>query len=208
MRSIQIYKFNELSEEAKAIAISNHEEDMREGLAHEALEWAIDDCSLFEPLHKEMVELFGENYYDENLTPDGKYGQFVFKNTRKWIRTDSVGSYLFISEALEITNDRLFKLWLGIPEVLHKNFTYEFNDDGSRDFTTIDFFIEGLFDNPVEGVLSDLLEKAKEKFDSHVQTIAERVEQSYESYFSEDQVQENIEELDLEFFEDGTKYDK
>ena len=205
MRQIQIFKFDELSEKAKEKAIEERKEWMEDNLSAEAENWAIDDCALFEPSHKEMVELLGEDYYDRNTTPDGKYGQFVFKNTRKWIMTDRE-SQLNIASALEITNDTMFKLWLGVPEILHKNFEYEFIE--ATEFTKIRFKINGLCDNPMEDVLADLLDNAQDKFNDHMQSILDRISTSYDEYFSDDNVIENIEYSEIEFFEDGEIYEK
>ena len=88
MRTLLIYKYSELPEEAKAKAIEEVREEMKEYEQHSAFQWAIDDCALFEPPHAEMAALLGDDYYDRNLTADGKYGQFVFKNNRKGIEFD------------------------------------------------------------------------------------------------------------------------
>lgn len=59
MRTIRtkIYKFNELSNDAKQVAIENYRNQ-----DNDFETWAIDDCSLLEPIEKELRDLFGKDY--------------------------------------------------------------------------------------------------------------------------------------------------
>ena len=54
-------KFTELSTEAQEKAINAFRDELYDGeyYASDLPEWAVDDCSLFEPLDAEMTELFG-----------------------------------------------------------------------------------------------------------------------------------------------------
>lgn len=63
----EIYQFDELSPEAKENATQNVREEMWEGNygAYDIPEWAVDDDYLFEPIHDEMVEVFGPDYNDD-----------------------------------------------------------------------------------------------------------------------------------------------
>ena len=76
MRTIQIYSYNELEPVAKLRAIEEVREELMEKEYYEAALWAADDCALFEPVHDEMTELLGNDYYEKNGN------QFVFKNVK------------------------------------------------------------------------------------------------------------------------------
>lgn len=205
MRTITttLYTYDELSPEAQAFAREEMEEQMRENESHEALQWAIDDCSLFEPPHTEMAALLGEDYYDRNK--HGEYGQFVFKNNRSHIGYDSGNEMVGIALALEITNDQMFKTWLGIPEIFHDRVTYEIESPGrSRTITNqtaISLHSEFSGDDPRNALLSDILENAVNKFNAHLWVIGERITQNIECYFESDNVEARLE--DREFDEKG-----
>ncbi len=199
MRDIKVYKLDELSPEARKTAIKNHREWMEDNLSFEALAWAIDDCALFEPPHKEMVEACGEDYYERNGD------QFVFKHTRGQLDGDPLNEgTLNISKSLEITNDDMFYAWLGIPEKLRKYVTYEFVE---LNRTQIEFEIHNLTDNPVEDLLKDITSKASDKFDDHMKSIVERITDGERAYYDDENVEYSIEETyDMEFFEDGERF--
>lgn len=204
MRTISIYKFHELSPEAKAKAIEAVREELKED-AHDqfAFRFAIDDCALFEPAHAEMVELLGEDYFEQNRTPDGKYGQFVFKNTRKGIDWDEHWETARIASALEITNDRMFKLWLGIPEEFHSKVSYQFENDAYDSPTSVALTHTYKLDNPFASMLDSLFEMAVEKFNDHVSVINTRIADGMKYYYSDEEMEEKIKEGDWEFDEDG-----
>ena len=205
MRTIKVnvYNFKELSDEAKARAIDDMQYRMIEGESDEALRWAIDDCSLLEPSHLEMVELLGENYYDRNLTPDGKYGQFVFKNLRKGIQVDLDGENLWIADALEITNHEMFLTWLGFPKELHEHVDYLVKDGGVNTYIEFDHInIEE--DDPRFSTLTSYFRQAEEKFSEHMDEILYRINVGFREYFSDENIIERL--SDLEFTEYGTIY--
>lgn len=204
MRTIAIYSYDELSPEAKEKAIEEVREEMKENEWHESYDWAIDDCSLLEPPHDEMVKCCGNNYYEENRTPDGKYGQFVFKNKRKGIQFDEEDGTLNIEDALEITNKRMFKLWLGIPEMFHHTVGYEIHTPPYPGSTTIELFHDELNGEVMGDVLNGILEKAKDKFDSHISDIHSKIIRGMEDYFDDENVEFRIEEANYEFQEDGS----
>ena len=202
MRTITkvLYSYDELSPEAQEKARADKEEEMRENEQHEAFHWACDDCALFEPAHTEMAELFGEDYYDRNLTPDGKYGQFVFKNNRRNIGYDGGNSSVFIGDALEITNEKMFKTWLGIPDIFQDRVEYEIERFGNFQ-TTIEFTHEFREDDPRASMLNDILDRAEDKFNAHLWVIGDRIEKGIECYFESDNVEARLE--DAEFDEEG-----
>jgi hypothetical protein len=148
-----------------------------------------------------MAGLLGEDYYEQNK--NGQYGQFVFKNNRKGILWDEDWSRAQITRALEITNDSMFKTWLGIPERLHKDVDYEICSLG--EYSTVLHLSHTLLrDNPISEVLDSLFEKAGSKFESHMGEIGRRISLGIEDYYSDDEMETRIEEGDWEFNEDGS----
>jgi hypothetical protein len=194
MRTITLLNYKELSESAKAIAIEEVREEMREHETQSAYEWAIDDCSLFEPPHAEMAALFGEDYYDRNGS------QFVFKNKRKGILFEDYFETVQITDALEITNDTMFKTWLGIPEIFQDHFV-SVMDWNSR--TIIEIEIPYMSEDPRHEVLKAIGNNAAEKFEAHVSSIAKRIVSGIEEYFSDENVENRIEDSNFEFNEEG-----
>ena len=193
MRTITLLNYKELSGSAKVIAIEEVREEMREHETQRAYDWAIDDCSLFEPPHAEMAALFGEDYFDLNG------GQFVFKNKRKGISFENYFEILQITDALEITNQKMFKSWLGIPEIFHDVYV------GILDWGSTIIEIENPFisEDPRHGVLNDIADNAAEKFKAHVSIIAKRIVSGIEEYFSDENVEFRMTETNPEFNEEG-----
>jgi hypothetical protein len=199
MRTITLLRYSELSESAKTTAIQAVREDIEEDQAQDAYDWAIDDCSLFEPPHSVMVALLGEDYYERN-THNG-YGQFVFKNNRKGIEFDDYNRDVQIAAALEITNPKMFKIWLGVPEIFH-HIGIEILDHNER--TVIEMENPFISEDPRHGVMNSIIESASEKFEAHVEQIAIRITKGIEDYFSDENIEQKIEDgLDYEFAEEG-----
>jgi len=194
MRTITLLNYKELSQSAKAIAIEEVREEMREHETQSAYDWAIDDCSLFEPPHAEMAALFGEDYYDRNGS------QFVFENKRKGILFDDYFETVQITDALEITNDTMFKTWLGIPEIFQDHFVSVMDWNGR---TIIEIEIPYISEDPRHEVLKDIGNNAAEKFAAHIDQIAKRIVSGIEEYFSDENVESRIEDTNPEFDEEG-----
>jgi hypothetical protein len=196
MRTVTVYNFKELEPAAKLRAIEEVREALQEEEYYEAALWAGDDCALFEPVHDEMTELLGNDYYEKNGN------QFVFKNNRINIGFDDYE--IHIKEALEITNDKMFKKWLGIPDVLSGWIEYEFISFGGK--TDIEFECTLLNSDPRYPAAAAAIEKASEKFSAHVLQILNRLENGVGEYFSDDNVEDRILEGEYEFDESGSTY--
>ena len=194
MRTITLLNYSELSESAKATAIEEVREEMKEHESHSAYDWAIDDCSLFEPPHAEMAALFGEDYYDRNGN------DFVFKNKRKGIEFEEYFETARIADALEITNQTMFKTWLGIPEIFQE-INIEIMDWNGR--TIIEMENPYMTEDPRHEALKAIGDNAAEKFEAHVSSIAKRIVNGIEEYFSDENVEFRIEETDPEFNKEG-----
>jgi len=205
----ELFKFEELSPEAKEKAIQNYREQLEEGRhgASDFPNWAIDDCSLLEPKHVDMVELLGEDYYLENK------GQFVFKNNREGITFNCDYPYRHLSfhKALEVTNGRMFLLFLGIPEKFHNSVDYDFYEDGHRHpDSKIEFEITNQEDLTPQELkeLQDAIEVATTRFDSHRDNILDRIENDIEYRYSDESIEEELENDDsIEFTADGEIYE-
>jgi hypothetical protein len=196
MRTVTIYNFKELEPAAKLRAIEEVREELMEKEYHEAALWATDDCALFEPVHDEMTEILGNDYYEKNGN------QFVFKNNRTNIGFDDYE--IHIKEALEITNDKMFKKWLGIPDVLSGWIEYETIEFGGK--TDIEFECTLLNSDPRYPAVAAAIEKASAKFSDHVLQILNRLENGVEEYFSDDNIEDRILEGEYEFDESGSTY--
>ena len=194
MRTITLLNYSELSESAKATAIEEIREEMKEHETHSAYDWAIDDCSLFEPTHAEMAALFGEDYYDRNG------GEFVFKNNRKGILFEDYFETVQITDALEITNQTMFKTWLGIPEIFQDLCVSMMDWDGR---TIIEMENPYMTEDPRHEALKAINNNAAEKFEAHIGQIAKRIVNGVEEYFSDENVEFRIEETTPEFNEEG-----
>ena len=196
MRTIQIYSYNDLEPAAKLKAIEEVREILMENEYHQAALWAADDCALLEPVHDEMTELLGNDYYEKNGN------QFVFKNNRTNIEFDEYE--IHVQQALEITNDKMFKKWLGIPDSLAQWVEYEIIECGSK--TDIEFECTLLNSDPRYPAAAAAIGKASEKFSNHMTDILIRLENGVEDYFCDDNVEDRIEEGEYEFDESGAIY--
>lgn len=192
MRTIEIklYSFDELTEEAKEIAVDNVRN--QDGYGDDFGSWAVDDCSLLEPLHEELVELFGEDY---------KFP--LIENTRKKIYF-SLGRnrFLDVEKAIDITNEEHFLTWLGIPKSLQDKSYYSIYTPRYGNLDTTIEFEEATDDYFTEEEVS-ILEDAKVKFDNHIEDVLKRIESDVEYRYSNEAVIEDIIANDYEFLENG-----
>lgn len=192
MRTIRtkVYKFDELSEQAKQVAIEEVRNEYYE--YNDFANWAIDDCALFEPIEKELIELFGEDY---NFP--------LIKNTRESIYFDTERNrFLDCEKAMQITNKKQFLLWLGIDveDKAFENINFEIITPKYRNAST-----EIAFDDYDE-MFEDRIEVAVEKFNSLIRDIIDRIESSIDYRFTDEAIIEDIEANDYEFLSNGKKY--
>lgn len=188
--SFNVYSFNELSEKAKQVAIENIRQSYYED--NDFAEWAVDDCCLFEPLQEELQNMFGENY-DFPLIKNTR-GIIFFSTDRDW--------FLDCEDAMKITNDKQFLLWLGIDNTLEGLEDISFNiytPSGRNSDTSIEFED---FDSKFE----DLIESAENKFDDHVQDILRRIQSDIEYRYTDEAIMEDISNDDTKFLENGEVY--
>ena len=194
MREIKtkIYQFNELSDEAKQTAIEGIKSSYYE--YNDFASWAIDDCALLEPPHKELEDLFGTEY-DFPL----------IKNNRKVYFSLDRDRYIDISNAMEISSHNQFLLWLGINEsdfLDEEGFSildYKIGKD-TIEFDTTDWNIE--FTKEQE----EILENAVKKFEEHCEDILRSIEREIDYRFTDEAIIEDIESNDYEFLKKGEQF--
>lgn len=195
MRTIEtkLFQFDELSEQAKETAIENVRQSYYE--YNNFAEWAIDDCGLLEPPHKEMVELFGADYEFPLL--ENTREKFYFSTDRDW--------YIDISNAMEVTDTDMFLTWLGIDLEKFEDadgwniLDYKIGKD-TIEFETNDWSIEFTQEQ------NDMLYNAVEKFESHCDDILRRLETDIDYRFTDEAIVEDILANEMEFTEDGEKF--
>lgn len=192
---IELYSFNELSEEVQQKVIER-ERNLLEDSGDYNL-WVLDDCSLFEPEHDELVELLGNDY---------KFP--LLENNRKAIYYDLSWSnrYIQIEHALNITNKKHFLYWLGLPSELlfqYSSFDHDFDFDIiSKGNYSCSILVFHGYDDEYE----PFIKKAKEKFGKHIETILKRIEDGIEFFLSDENIEEMIEYNDYKYLKNGKEW--
>ena len=190
---IKIYKFEELSNDSKQVAIESIRQDYY--LGNDFALWVVDDCSLFEPLQTEL-DLIG---FDSNKG-------FLIENTRKEIYFDTErNSFLDCEEAMVIKDNTLFLKWLGITEKLAENIEFEIYTPNNRNADTTIEFSEGYSCEFSEKDLI-VLENATKKFNNHIQSVLKRIEADIDYRFTDEAITEDILANDYEFLKSGKQY--
>lgn len=194
---IKVYKLSELSEEARQTAIENYRNDSY--MYNDYSTWVIDDCYLLEPKHKELISLFGDDFY-EKLNKNEKYNDNpLLENNRKVYYSLDGGRDIDISNAMIVRDDSYFLKWLGIDDDLQKEVYYSIGKD------TIEFE-----ENDCEYTFTEeeeeILDAAKEKFEDHCSDILNNIKESYEYCFSDEYIIETMEANEYEFTENGERF--
>lgn len=194
---VKIYYFNELTTAAQQIAIDQFRDRKYEDSS--VTEWVIDDCYLFEPRNAEMENLFGEEYI--------KLNKPVIANTRKNIYFDTERNrHLDADEGIEITNEKMFLIWLGIPEEMHEKVYFTIKNNWARYPDTIIKFEENDCDYHFTEEENTILEKAANKFSDHMEEVLNRIGESIDWQFSDECIAEEIEINQYEYTADGKRY--
>ena len=203
MRTIRtkIYKFEELTKDAQEVAI----EEIRNGYYqhNNFAEWAIDDCSLLEPLYKEMVDLFGADY-DFPLLENTRE-KLYYSTDRDW--------FIDISNAMKVTDTDAFYKWLGIDLTKFEDdngfsiLDYKIGED-TIEFETdsVSFTYNGISLYDFTDEQNAILDKATEKFENHCDDILRRLQADIEYRFTDEAIKEDIESNDYEFLISGKQY--
>jgi hypothetical protein len=193
---IQIYSFDELTKDAKDNAIEQIRQ--RRYNDYDVIHWIVDDCYLFEPAHNELINLCGLEY-EKLSTP-------IFKNTRKLYFDLDRNRHIDASNAIEITNEKMFFQWLEIPDNMHKNVYFTIKSTYSRYPDTFILFQENDCEYEFTDYENKILENAKDKFSNHMETVLNRIKASYDYYFTDQSIIEDIEANNYQFTDDGNIY--
>jgi hypothetical protein len=192
---IQLFKFSELSEQAKSKAIEQRRESMYRD--SDILSYAIDNCYLFEPKHDELVNLFGEEY--------NKMSKPMLGNNRKVYFSIYRDRYLNCEDGIIVNNEEMFLSWLRIPKYLQDKITYTIKTvRGGNSDTIIEFFEYG--EHEISEDEWQILEDAYEIFCEHMDNVLNRIQADYEYHFSDEYIAEELDAMDYDFTEDGTIY--
>jgi hypothetical protein len=189
---IQLYSLEELKQDAKDNAIEQIRQ--RRYNDYDIIHCIIDDCYLFEPAHDELINLCGLEY-EKLSTP-------IFKNTRKLYFDISRYKHIDASNSIIISNEKMFFKWLEIPDYMHEIVYYQINSTNSRYPDTVISFE----DNEFTDQENEILENAKNKFSDHMETVLNRIEASYDYYFTDESIIEHIESNEIYFQIDGSIY--
>ena len=193
---IKIYSFDELTKDAKDNAIQQIRQ--RRYNDHDIIHCIIDDCYLFEPAHDELINLCGLEY-EKLSTP-------IFKNTRKLYFDLDRNRHIDASNAIEITNEKMFFQWLEIPDNMYDKVYFTIQKTYSRYPDTFILFQENDCQYEFTDQELKILENAKYKFSDHMETVLNRIQESYEYYFTDQSIIEDIEANDYQFTDDGNIY--
>ena len=194
---IKIYEFNELSNESKENAIEQIREKRYQ--YNDYANWILDDCYLFEPKHDELFKLFGAEYI--------KLNNPIIGNSRKNIYFDiDRNRHIDASEAMIINNEKMFLLWLEIPENMHDKIYFSIKSTNSRYLDTYISFEENEYDYQFSDIELKILENANDKFSNHMENVLKQIEQGYDYCFSDASLIEEIEANSYQFTENGEIY--
>jgi hypothetical protein len=193
---INIYSFEELSEQAQQKAIDQMREKYYEH--NDFGHWAVDDCSLFEPPHEELSKLAAE---------DNRQYEFpMIENTRKNIRFSTDRNwYLDCAEAMHITDESLFLDWLGISENLRNDEDFYWKIY-TPSYGNADTKLEIECSHENANWYEDEISAAIEKFSSHINDCLVNIQNDIEYRYTNEAIEEDIKANAIEFTEDGTIY--
>jgi len=200
-------KFTELSPEAQEKAIDVFRDELYDGkhYSQDLPKWAVDDCSLFEPLDAEMTQMFGTDYVSRNR------GNYMLANDRTniYFNTDAPYKHLECHEAIRVTDDEMFFKWLGLGRKHMEKINYSLESDGSR-YPDTELILE--VNDPDDEITKEELdeigirfEAAQKKFKDHLFEVLERIGSTIESAYEDAYIREWLENnvKGPEFIESG-----
>jgi hypothetical protein len=193
---VKIYYFNELTTAAQQVAIEQFRDRKYEDSS--VSEWVIDDCYLFEPKNAVMEGLFGEEYK--------KLNKPVIANTRKVYFDTERNRHLDADEGIQINNEKMFLIWLGIPEEMHEKVYFTIKNNWARYPDTIIKFEENDSDYHFTEEENTILKNAANKFSDHMEEVLNRIGEAIDYQYSDECIAEEIEMNEYEYTADGKRY--
>jgi len=186
---INLYKYNELTNEAKEKAIENIRESYYE--YNDFANWAKDDCYLLNPPYNELKELAKNNF----LLKD----DILIKKNRNIYFSLDRNRYIDISEAMGVQDSSFFLQWLGIMDFdLIDKIDYFIGKD------TIEILNQS--DEDFTDVEEKIISEAITKFENHCEEILTNISKSIDYRFTDEAIIEDIIANEYDFLKDGTIY--
>ena len=184
----KVYKFNELSEEAKENAI-----DKLRDINVDCDGWWEDDFLLDIGLPKKIVQKIDNGYV-------------MFNWERIYFSLDRDRYIQFVNLKIEDKYIDLFRQFLGIPKALWKNVYYTFSNENNTYYNyNANTYI--VFEHQENKDFTEkqwnILEKAQKKFDDLVFNAWQQLDSQYNYLISDESIIETIEANDYEFTEEG-----
>lgn len=204
--NFKVYTFDELSDESKEKAIEGYRDDLYRD--NDIVSWIVDDNYLLEPADNDLIRKFGKNFY-EKLNKNDKYKDtpLVENLHPKNIYFDLEGrsQHLNFTESINVRDGDYFLRYLGIPKNMVNKLHFYFYT-GEYPNTEISF-------EPNDGdyeswtpYIEKRIEMARDKFDEYRDMIFARLKSSYEYYFTDEAIREDLIANEREFHEDGSLY--
>ncbi len=175
--------YEELADEQKKEAFQNWFNSEENEPDHNFL---ADDDYLLEPLHAEMVAFFGEEKYTE-IAPLIENSDFQ----KVYYDLDRKGSVNIVG-SVQISDDHAFLQWLGIPLEMQDKVHYNI------DKYTIEFE-ENDYDYEFSIEEREILAKAQEKWEEHLESIRKRLNNQRDYARSEEFFKEEVTSNEWEF---------
>ena len=193
LETIKLYKFDELSEEAKERALDEYRYINVEYNWWEYLD------TLLEPTQEEI------EYLKIPITP----GEPIFQYKIEAFDLDR-GSYLYLSD-IEVKNEEAFRRILGIPEPLWEYTWYSFENNRWGNNTKLSLELDLPYDEEPEEIEKYLEFLAEEYYDGAEEIWREMVDRAlkrlrdmYFELMEDDAVVDTLRINEFEFTEDGT----
>ena len=200
MRTIerQIYRYDELSEQAQQVAI----ESMREGISSVRIE---SDSYEYRNTLDKIENIFGVKVYDWSVNEYNSYFRFEFTH---------------IDEETE-NEPRLLLRYLNtnvLPYIDNKKRYYSKMARASRKSRILcnnsyDYCLTGCWcDNAIDNALNNIKQSVKNKFNARefvnsiLEGFFEQWQNDYEFALSDEYISEEIDANDYEFYENGKPY--
>jgi len=195
MRTIEtkVYKFNELSEEAKENAI-----DKLRDINVDYNGWWEDDFLLDIGLPKNISKKVDVILANE--------GCVMFNWERIYFNIDRNRYIQFVNLKVDDRYIDLFRQFLGIPKALWKNVYYTFSNKNNTYYSynpNTYIVFEHQENKDFTEKQWNILEKAQKKFDDLVFNAWQQLDSQYDYLISDESIIETIEANDYEFTEEG-----
>ena len=186
---VRVFSFDELLKDVQQKVLDEHRE------INVDYEW-YDMDGLVDLSEKDMKEAgIKDSEYPMNT------GLIKYNHRKMYFDLDR-GQYLQLND-LEVTDENVFRKWLGIPEKLWKKIDYRFINE--RDNNTYIMFTP---DQDLTTEEEDILGGAVEKWSDKMHEAWKMLHDTYESIMEDDAVADTLRANDYEFRADGKMFNR